>query len=180
MSTPITTFDGLDDGTDLAVVVGGGRIERWEWRDGVMQKNGGVRLPPFFFSGLLADQKIMPGNFAPPVRGEWFAIEGSQWSYLVLSEKSERLYRCAYFRREHFYDWREVGMGDLLDSCTRVDAPAWASEQYVAMAVLCSDTHQERIAAEQHSRSVRNARTNMTYARDYLVRALEQMERTTA
>lgn len=180
MSTPIATFEGLDDGTDLAVLVGNGRIERWEWRDGVMSKDG-TRLPPFFFTGLLADSKIMPGNFSPPVRGEWFASQGSRdWSYLVLSEKSERLYRCGYYRRGNFYDWRDVSAGDLLDACVRVDAPAWASEQYVDMTVRCSDEQQARITAEQRMRNIHNAQNNATYARDYLVRAIELMERTEA
>lgn len=176
MSTPITTFEDLEDGTDLAVVLSGGKIERWEWRDGMMQKDG-TRLPTFFFSGLLSESKIMPGNFSPPVRGEWFELQGnSNWRYLVLAEKSERLYRCAYFQRDRFYDWRDVGQGDLLDSCVRAEAPAWCSEQFVAMTILCADAQQGRRAAEQRYNNTRSARQNVTYARDYLVRAIEQME----
>jgi hypothetical protein len=178
VSTAITTFDGLEDGTDLAVVLSGGRIERWQWNNQAMQKEDGTRLPTFFFSGLLTERKIMPGNFSPPVRGEWFALTGSNtWFYLVIREKSDRLYRCGYFRRGEFYDWREVSQGDLLDSCVRVETPAWCSEQFVNMTARCSDMQEAQAAVEQRERNARAARQHVVYARDYLVRALEQMER---
>jgi hypothetical protein len=181
VSTPISTFDDLEDGTDLAVVLSGGKIERWEWRDGAMQKDG-TRLPTFFFSGLLTEQKIMPGNFSPPVRGEWFALTGDNthtWCYLVIRERSDRLYRCGYFRRGEFYDWREVSQGDLLDSCVRVEAPDWSSDQFMNMTARCSDAQEAQAEAEKRERNTRGARQSVAYARDYIARALEQMERTT-
>ena len=181
VTTPLTTWDDLADGTDLAVLVGGEKIERWQWHNMRLRKPDGTSLPPFFFSGLLHEGKILPGDFSPPVKGEWFTSQtSSDWSYLVLSDADDnKHYRCAYFRRERFYDWRKVSQGDLLDGCVRGRSPAWAGEQYVDMAVRCVEAIKAQAEAEERVRSSRTARINVAHARDYLVRALEQMERTT-
>jgi hypothetical protein len=176
MSTPVTTLEGLDDGQDLAVVLQGGNIERWQWRDGVMQKDG-ARLPPFFFSGLLRDGKVMPGNFTPPVRGEWFQRNESNLLYLVVKVESEKTFRCGYFRRGQFYDWRPVDLGELLDTCVRTERPDWASDQYLRMAYNCAEENAARISSEARNQRIGTARNNMTYARDYLNAAMELMER---
>ena len=176
-STPLSTLDGLEDGSDVAVVLSGGTIEHWQWSDGLMQKDGN-RLPEFFFSGLLRDNKVMLGNFTPPVRGEWFTRQVSDWMYLVVTvNEGAGTYQCAYFRRGSFYDWREVSRADLLDTCTRGTTPEWASPQFLAMTYRCSEENAARLAAERQMRQTRDARTNVRYARDYLNNAIEQIER---
>jgi hypothetical protein len=177
VATSLSNLEDLDDGTDLAVVLQGGTIERWQWRDGVMQKDG-HRLPPFFFSGLLAEGKVMPGNFTPPMKGEWFQRRPQDtWLYLVVAVESEKVFRCGYFRRGQFYDWRAIGLDELLDNCLRIEAPEWANEQYLSMTYRCANETTARIEAENRIERSRTARNNMTYARDYLNQAIELMER---
>jgi len=175
-ATPVSDLTQVEDGTDLAVLLVDGKIERWHWTDGVMVKDD-HRLPPFFFSGLLKDQKIMPGNFSPPVKGEWFSRPGSDWSYLVVKEKGERTFRCAYFRRGNFYDWRDVTQTDLIDACTRVETPEFCSEQFLRMTDLASEENEARAEIEKRTRNMRDARNNIRYARDYLNAAFEVMDR---
>lgn len=175
-STPLATLDGVEDGTDLAVMVGDGRIEHWQWTEGVMQKEN-HRLPPFFFTGLLKDGKVMPGNFSPPVKGEWFAQPGSDWMWLVLKEKGDRIFRCAYFRRSNFYDWRDASQKDLIDNCMRVEAPAFATQEFVQMTDRASEENEARLKQEREYRQMRDARNNLRYARDYLDQALQVMSR---
>jgi hypothetical protein len=177
VSAPVTDLNLVEDGQDLAVVLQGGTIERWQWRDGVMQKDG-HRLPPFFFTGLITEGKVMPGNFTPPVRGEWFQRMAADTTlYLVVKVETERTFRCGYFRRGAFYDWRTVDLAELLDTCVRRDRPEWASDQYLRLAINCSEENAARVAAEARHQRLGTARNNMTYARDYLNAALELMER---
>lgn len=175
-ATPVTDLDEVEEGTELAVMVGDGKIERWEWRDGVMAKDDHV-LPPFFFSGLLADGKVMPGNFSPPVKGEWFTRPNSEWAYLVVKDKGDQMFRCGYFRRDNFYDWRDVSQRDLIDMCTRADAPEWSTPQFLRMADLCSNENESRTESDRKIRTIRDARSNVRYARDYLNAAIDTMDR---
>jgi hypothetical protein len=175
-SNVVTRLEDLEDGTDVAVVLQGGTIEHWQWADGVMQKDGN-RLPEFFFSGLLTEGKVMLGDFSPPVRGEWFTRRASEWQYLVVEVKEENTFRCAYFRRESFYEWRDVTQGDLLDHCIRGQTPEWATRQFVDMTYRCSEENVARLAADRLTRQTRDARANIVYARDYLNVALEAMNR---
>jgi len=172
----VTRLEDLEDGTDLAVVLSGGTIEHWQWADQVMQKDGN-RLPPFFFSGLLTDGKVMLGDFSPPVLGEWFTRRASEWQYLVVQVKPENTFRCAYFRRESFYEWRNVSQADLLDHCIRSQTPEWATPQFLQMTYLASEENIARLAAESASRHTRDARNNLRYAREYLNNAIEQIDR---
>jgi hypothetical protein len=179
-ANPLTTLDGVEDGTDLAVVMEG-RIEHWQFTDGAMVKDG-HRLPPFFFSGLLSEQKIMPGDFTPPTQGDWFGLP-SLWSsdgaYLVVREKGDRIFRCAYFRRDRFYEWRDVNQEELLSACTRAEGPDWGTQQFKQMTYQASEENEARVQMDRMLRATRDARSNIRYARDYLNQAITQMERET-
>ena len=175
----VTDLAEVDNGTHLAVVQTNGQIERWLWEDGVMQKDGN-RLPPFFFSGLLRDNKVMLGNFAPPQRGEWFRYQSrAEFGWLIVAVLAENRYSTIHFRRGNFYDWREMSQDDLFATCVRTEAPEWVTQPYVDMAYRAHEERTARLAQEQQARNLRDARTNMTYARDYLTRAIELTERRT-
>ena len=173
----VTDLNLVDDGTDLAVVMADGRVEKWTWTEGVMQKDHN-RLPPFFFSGLITDQKIMLGNFAPPVVGEWFRYQTrSEWRWLVVEVLPENRFRTGHFRRDNFYDWREMSQDDLLATCIRDEAPEWVTPQYLDMTTRAAEENKARLAQEALARRVRDVRHNVRYARDYLNQAIESMDR---
>lgn len=173
----VDRLDTVEEGAELAVVGADGRVQKWTWTEGVMQR-GDTRVPPFFFSGLLNEGKVMLGNFAPPRPGEWFRYQSrSEWRWLIVEELENNRFRTAHFRRHSFYDWRDMNQDDLFGTCIRCEGPEWANEQFIAMTTLASGENKARLASDAQTRRNRDARNYVSYARDYLNQAIESMDR---
>ena len=173
----VDRLDTVEEGAELAVVGADGRVQKWTWTEGVMQRDGN-RLPPFFFSGLLNEGKVMLGNFAPPRQGEWFRYQSrSEWRWLVIEELENSRFRTGHYRRDAFYDWRDMSQDDLFATCIRCEAPDWATPQYLDMTIRAAEENKARLASDAQTRRNRDAKNYATYARDYLNQALEAMDR---
>ena len=176
MTAALASLDGLDDGTDIAVVVSN-QVQRWQVLDGGLVRIGdSKRVDPWFFTGYLNEGAVMLGDFSPPQVGEWWAAGGSTYGFLVIATEIP-LSTVAMFRRGSFYEWRE--QRNLLDEgYVRAEPPAWLTPEYLAMATLAYHNQAKYLDAHRKARAARDTQYNLTYARDYLNRAIEQIERT--
>lgn len=114
----IDTLDGIEDGTDLALVTTNG-VERWTRNGAYLLNRAGDSVPVWFFSGALAQGKVMLGNYAPPSVGEWF-FRGHH-EHLVLTVENTTTAHCARFVGDRFNTF--VDLPNVVDTHQRGDRP---------------------------------------------------------
>lgn len=173
--TMIDTFEGIEDGTDVAVLTSTGTM-RWRLVDGQLRSQDGSVLDPWFFTGYLNEGKVMLGNFAPPAVGEWFAQYGREIGHLVVkADSNQTTAYCARYLNGRFRDF--VTLHHVVDQYQRLDRPAWITQQYVDLAVLAYGWQESERQSRERNRVVQNSLAQVRYARDYLNTALEAMNR---
>lgn len=179
MNGVLDTLDGLVNGTDVAVVQVN-RVEHWQAVDGGLARHGSdKRVDPWFFAGLINNGAVMLGDFTPPEVGEWWVsvherAVPSVSGCLVLATEGVKS-TVAVFRRGHWYEWR-VDRNLMDDGLVRGETPAWVTPEYTRMTQMAHEEHKARIEMETKMRQFRDAQYNLTYARDYLNRAVQQIE----
>ena len=178
MNGVLDSLDGLENGTDVALVVNN-KVERWSVLDGGLARHGTTRrVDPWFFAGLLNAGAVVLGDFTPPQVGEWWtatAHAGTVTGHLVLAMEGNKA-STAFYRRGNWAEWTTRTLVE--DGWVRGEAPDWVTPQYVTMTSLAWATNTRLTANEAQMQAFRDARYNLTYARDYLQRAWDQLERT--
>jgi hypothetical protein len=170
MSPALTTLDGVAEGTDIAIKMGD-TFEHWKWEGGRLQNKNGTSLPPFFFTGLLAEGSITEGNFAPPEPDEWWQRNGRAYRYLVLEHDADTsVTKVAMFRHDSFYSWYEVH-NMVEDSLYSREAPEWDHPLVRSMTRMAWNQNIRADAAERRHAELGNARNYVRYARDYIDQA---------
>lgn len=167
----VDTLDGIEDGTDLALVTVNG-VERWVFHPDGLTNRAGDSVPLWFFSGALAQGKVMLGNFAPPSVGEWFFRGHTE--HLVLTVSDTTTAHCARFVGGRFNTF--VELPNIVDTHQRTDRPDWVSDQFVQMATLAYSWHQQVVQLNNQSQHRQVATNNLRYARDYLNTAWELLQ----
>jgi hypothetical protein len=161
----LTSFGGLADGTNLALRPRpDGNVEKWTFSEGKLHK-GPHHLDLKFFQAMLAEGLIWPGDFSPPVAGEWF--EYGSYLYLTLaSQDTDRQTRAAQFYRGTYR--QQSTLTDLADTGHRVPEPEWASPNLLAMAQRIDTLQQEAIRLREETMRTRNIRTYVRRAKENL------------
>lgn len=184
MSQAVSTFEGLDENTDLAISwPDTNRTERWVWRDGQMFKHGERRgVDPFFFTGLLAQNRIVPGDFAPPQVGEWFGYRNGRrehYRFYVARVEGQKI-DLIYFTRGEYAGWTVSEMDRIFDEYERPEQPPTITPDMFRSVVSQSAEQKVSLEREQNrNRNMNDARQSMRYARDYINQAIEYAERRT-
>jgi hypothetical protein len=170
--TALATLDGIEEGTDLALVNGSnGNISRWKMGpDATLLDHAGRPLDPFFFTGHLSDGNIYLADFSPPRGGEWFTGRGDSLAYLAVGDQVDGETPCAYFRRQTFRGLED--MTNLVDIATR-GRPDWVDDtthaSLLAMGRLAQGWKTEatiaRRARDQMNQLERELDVMVTYSR---------------
>ena len=124
--SPLATFDGVENGADIAVIQGSSR-SKWKLVDGEMVDEHGDPLDPWFFAGLLAEGHVHLADFTPPEIGEWFTSHRSETRcWLTVSTETDGVVWTAMFTRGVFDGLHQVTR--IVDQGTR-SGPEWATPQ---------------------------------------------------
>jgi len=172
----LDSLDGLENGTDVAVMQNS-RVERWQVVDGGLARHGSdKRVDPWFFAGLINEGAVMLGDFTPPQVGEWWIApgEGTVTGHLVLAMEGTKA-STAFYRRGQWAQWCDRNL--MEDGWVRGEPPPWAGPQYLTMTTLAWTSHTRLVEHRAKAEAISNVRYNLTYARDYLSRAWDQLER---
>lgn len=179
MSTPITTFEDLEAGQDLALSTNS-TVSKWTWDGERMVNTDGHRVEPFFFSGALAQGRLVLANFAPPQVGEWFhRPTRANRLYLVVDiTGEERIHSpmVATFVSGEFVGF--TSMPNIVDQYERTEAPEWNNAAIRSLAVSAYGYHRRLEELQRQIGNIRTTRDYLRYTRDYLNSAITSLENT--
>jgi hypothetical protein len=174
----LTTLEGLADGTDVALRIGGSTVvQHWKVERGGLRREdslGETWVDPFFISGYLAQGDIFLKDFSPPVVGEWFTNDSGDHLLVVAADPVEPTTAVAMYRHGYFRAWRNEG--DVVGRLARCDPPEWAS---TALAEMAQEAHKYKTETErlaETARRFRNARAEVGYAQQNLENAMRCLD----
>lgn len=171
MST-LTTLDGIEDGTDIAVINPHG-VSKWVLDGGMMTRPDGARLDRWFFSGALREGKVMLGDFSPPVVGDWFTRDEIRMHLVVQVDPDQTTAHCARFIEDRFQQF--TTLPDVVDTHRRTEPPAWVTPQLVTMTAMAHALHLENVTNKAQVSQLQSIKNNISYAHSYLDRAMEMI-----
>lgn len=173
----VTSFDELPGGQQLALVGTGDDVTQWTWDGDAMVNAAGTKLDPWFFSGALTAGRVRLADFSPPRINEWFSPGGERdRHYLVVDVSGKYLDHpmVGRFTRGRFDDFRQSP--NIVARHSRCPAPEWANDAVVDLAIRAYALSVDQLKLSRQVQNVRASRDYLTWAQDYLGRAITRME----
>jgi hypothetical protein len=181
----LTTLDGLENGTMLAIQQRKGGLQRWCLADGAVTRvtRGGTladaltpqdSVPVELLSGYLTEGLVFRCD-NPPVVGEWFFDPRRDRTALVIGAEGET-FRCAVFRLGSFTRMLDLLLDDLL-TWRPCEQPTLTNDALLNIMITMDTEAKEAARLRQESQQVQMVMHDVSSAVSYLTRARERMGR---